>query len=268
MDLAKKLLVPANRRIDLAKIDPAATPGLDKKTAAELLESSRERLGELGYKLYAENRRSLLVILQGMDAAGKDGTIRKVMTGLNPQGCRVVPFKQPTSLELRHDFLWRIHQAVPAHGEIGVFNRSHYEDVLIARVHKLVQPAVWKARYEQINQFEQQLAASGTVIVKFFLYISRDEQRQRLQDRLANPTKNWKLSVADLEECKLWDDYVGAYEDVLSRCSTREAPWFVIPANHKWYRNAAVASILVETLERLKLRFPKGDPQLIGRTIE
>jgi len=198
----------------------------------------------------------VLVVLQAMDAAGKDGVVRHVMAGLNPQACRVTSFKVPSALEKQHDFLWRIHQAVPPVGEIGVFNRSQYEDVLVARVRQLAAPAVWKARYEMINGFERYLADNGVTIVKFFLHISREEQARRLQDRLDDPERNWKFTPADIEERRFWDDYQRAYEDLLGRCSTPWAPWFVIPSDRKWYRNWAVADILRTTLEKMDIRFP------------
>jgi len=192
-----------------------------------------------------------------MDGAGKDGTIRHVMRGLNPQGCRVTSFKAPSAEEANHDFLWRVHRAVPPSGQVAIFNRSHYEDVLAARVRKLVPKAVWTRRYDHINRFEQLLADSDIVIAKFFLHISKDEQRRRFEERLRDPTKQWKLSPSDLEDRTHWDDYVTAYQDALTRCSTSEAPWFIVPADKKWFRNFAVSRILVETLEALDMRFPK-----------
>ena len=211
---------------------------------------------KLQYRLFAENRRAVLVVLQAMDAAGKDGVVRHVMSGLNPQACRVTSFKVPSALEKQHDFLWRIHQAVPPTGEIGVFNRSHYEDVLVARVRQLVPPAVWKARFEMINTFERYLSDNGVTIVKFFLHISRAEQAQRLQDRLADPDRNWKFTPADIEERRFWDDYQTASEEAIARCSTPWAPWYVIPSDRKWYRNWAVAEILRHTMQKMDLRFP------------
>jgi len=198
-------------------------------------------------------------VLQGMDTAGKDGTIRRVMSGINPRDCRVVSFKAPSQEELDHDFLWRVHRECPRRGEIGVFNRSHYEDVLIVRVRGLVKKEVWSARYDQINRFEQHLAENGTRIVKFFLHISKAEQKERLEARLADPSKNWKMNPTDLEERKLWDDYQRAYEDAISRCSTAHAPWFIIPADKKWFRDLAVSSIMVEMLEGMDLRYPKAE---------
>ena len=207
--------------------------------------------------MYAEHRRALLVVLQGIDAAGKDGTIRHVMRGFNPQGCRVTAFKTPTAEEADHDFLWRVHRAVPPRGDIAIFNRSHYEDVLISRVRKLVPKDMWSRRYDEINRFEQLLAENGVVVVKFLLHISRDEQRRRFEERLHDPAKQWKLSPGDFEDRKNWDEYATAYEEALARCSTPDAPWFIVPANKKWFRNLAVAHILVETLEALDMRFPK-----------
>jgi len=257
MDLRDKLLLRPDTRITLADRDPGETLGLDKEAAAEKTEKNIARLDELQYLMYAEHRRALLVVLQGMDGAGKDGTIRHVMRGLNPQGCRVTSFKAPSAEEANHDFLWRVHRAVPPSGEVAIFNRSHYEDVLAARVRKLVPKAVWTRRYDHINRFEQLLADSDIVIAKFFLHISKDEQRRRFEERLRDPTKQWKLSPSDLEDRTHWDDYVTAYQDALTRCSTSEAPWFIVPADKKWFRNFAVSRILVETLEALDMRFPK-----------
>jgi PPK2 family polyphosphate:nucleotide phosphotransferase len=207
--------------------------------------------------LYAEARRSLLVVLQGIDAGGKDGTIKHVMSGLNPQGVDVTSFKVPEGAEKRHDYLWRIHQAVPEWGKIGIFNRSHYEDVLVVRVHGLAPKPVWSKRFDQINEFERMLSASGVRIVKFLLYISKDEQAARFRDRLDHKSKNWKFSPADLQEREFWNDYTAAYEDMLRKCSTKFAPWYLIPANHKWFRNLAVSQILRDTLDRMDLKFPK-----------
>jgi PPK2 family polyphosphate:nucleotide phosphotransferase len=257
MKLGDKLVVHPGKPVNLADHDPGDTLGFDKDAAKAKTERSIARLDELQYLMYADHRWALLVVLQGMDGAGKDGTIRHVMGGLNPQGCRVTSFKTPSAEELHHDFLWRVHHVVPPRGDIAIFNRSHYEDVLIARVRKLVPKDVWSRRYDHINRFEQLLTDSGVVIVKLFLHISREEQRQRFEERLNDPTKQWKLSPSDFEDRKYWDDYTSAYEEALSRCSTREAPWFIVPANKKWLRNAAVSQILVETLEALDMRFPK-----------
>jgi len=257
MELRDKLIVRPEKRLTLADWDPDETLGLQKEGAVEKTEKTIARLDELQYLMYAEHRRALLVVLQGMDGAGKDGTIRHVMRGLNPQGCRVTSFKAPSAEEADHDFLWRVHRAVPPSGEVAIFNRSHYEDVLAARVRKLVPKDVWSRRYDHINRFEQLLTDSGVVVVKFFLHISKDEQRQRFAERLRDPTKQWKLSRSDFEDRKQWDEYTAAYEEALARCSTPAAPWFVVPADRKWFRNFAVSHILVETLEALDMRFPK-----------
>ncbi|HEV2750339.1 MAG TPA: polyphosphate kinase 2 family protein [Gemmatimonadales bacterium] len=258
MNLRDRLLAPGRKTAKLASWDPDDTLGLKKgdKTDA-MVAKNMARLDELQYLMYADHRRALLVILQGMDASGKDGTIRHVMTGLNPQGCRVTAFKAPSIEEAEHDFLWRVHRAAPAKGEIAIFNRSHYEDVLVARVRQLVPNAVWSGRYDQINRFERLLVDNDIVVVKFFLHISKDEQKRRFEERLEDPTKQWKLSPSDFEDRKYWDDYVAAYEDVLTRCSTEEAPWYVVPADRKWVRNFAVSGILVETLEACRMKFPK-----------
>ncbi len=258
MNVAKEFQVKPGRKVHLAGQDTACTGKFkDKRKVAGQLEELRERLDHLQYLLYAESRRSVLIVLQAMDTAGKDGTIRHVMAGLNPQGCRVTAFKAPTHEELAHDFLWRIHRAVPGKGEIGIFNRSHYEDVLVVRVHDLVPRDVWSKRYDQINTFEEYLTANGVHIVKFFLHISRKEQLKRLRARLEDPDRLWKFSESDLPERKRWDDYMAAYEDAMTRCSTKHSPWYIIPADHKWFRNLAVARILVETMEGLDMRFPK-----------
>ncbi len=206
--------------------------------------------------LYAENRQSVLICLQGLDAAGKDGTIRHVVSGMNPQGTRVHGFKVPSTLEASHDFLWRVHQQAPARGEVVVFNRSHYEDVLVARVHDLVPKDVWSKRYDLINDFERNLVLSGTHVLKFFLHISREEQLRRFKQRLDDPTRQWKISDADYAERKFWPDYVDAYEEALSKTSTRIAPWFVVPANHKWFRNLAISKILQDVLESFDMKTP------------
>jgi len=255
--LTKALRVAPGSKIKLSKIDPADTHGIDKEDATDLLTKNIERLSVLQYQLYAEGRRALLVVLQGIDAAGKDGSIRHVMSGLNPQGVTVTPFKEPEGPEKRHDYLWRVHAAVPEWGKIGIFNRSHYEDVLIVRVHGLVPKSVWSQRYEQINCFEQMLAKSGTRIVKLLLYIDKDEQARRFQERLDDPSKNWKFSAADVKEREYWDQYIDAYEAVLRKCSTEWAPWYIVPANRKWFRNLAVSQIVLDALEEMDLKFPK-----------
>jgi PPK2 family polyphosphate:nucleotide phosphotransferase len=268
VDLRDALRVPAGGRIDLAKVDPSDTHGHTKEAADEELEAGLERLTDLQDRLWAEGKHRVLVVLQGIDAAGKDGTIRHVMGAFNPQGCVVTSFKVPSAAELAHDYLWRVHRAVPGSGEIAIYNRSHYEDVLVVRVHDLVPRERWQRRYDQINAFEQLLAEEGTTILKFFLYIDRDEQRERFQARLDDPTKNWKFRLGDLEERKRWDDYIAAYQDALSRCSTDAAPWYVIPSNRKWFRNLAVADILGDTLDDLKPRYPMPEEDLAGVVVE
>jgi PPK2 family polyphosphate:nucleotide phosphotransferase len=254
----------------IAKIDPGTTKGApgDRKDTEAASAELNEELAGLQERLWAEGRRSLLVVLQALDAGGKDGAIRKVFGGVNPQGCRVTSFKAPTDEELAHDFLWRVHANVPRHGEIGIFNRSHYEDVLIVRVHGLVPKKVWSKRYATINDFESNLTASGTTIVKFFLHISPDEQAARFRKRLENPEKHWKFRQADLEERKHWDAYQEAFEDALSKTSTADAPWFVIPADHKWYRDWALLSVLVETLHRMDPQYPEPEEDLTGIVVE
>jgi PPK2 family polyphosphate:nucleotide phosphotransferase len=259
MKLRDKFKIEPGSKVKLSRWDASDTAGIEaKKQALPELEDHRKKLYELQYLLHAEKRRAVLIVLQAMDAGGKDGTIRHVMSGLNPQGCHVSSFKVPTEEELAHDYLWRIHRAVPGKGEIGIFNRSHYGDVLVVRVHNLVPKQAWSKRYEQINAFEKILAENGVTILKFFLHISKDEQKKRLQERLDDPSKHWKVSSADFEERKFWDDYTKAYEDALSRCSTPWAPWYIIPANRKWFRNLAVADILVSTLEDMDMQFPKS----------
>lgn len=270
MKFTEKYRVQPGKGMDLSEFDPRKTWGeiRDKAAAQAHLQSNIERLRELQYTLYAEDRRSVLVVLQGMDSAGKDGTIRHVMSGMNPQGCRVTPFKAPTKEELDHDFLWRIHRAAPPRGEIGIFNRSHYEDVLVVRVHDLVPKSVWQKRYQQINRFERNLTENGTIILKFFICISKDEQKERLQARLDDPGKHWKFNPGDLAERKKWKDYIEAYEAVLKKCSTAVAPWFVVPSDRKWYRNLVVSEILCETLEGMDLQMPKAEFDVEGITVE
>ncbi len=257
-NFTKELIVKPGKKVKLRKIDPENTLGWQKSDDVESeLEKSLDRLDALQYLLYAEGKRALLLVFQGLDASGKDGTIRRVMARVNPQGCRVASFKQPSAEEAKHDFLWRVHRAVPPFGDIGIFNRSHYEDVLIARVHNLVPKHVWQRRYKLINQFEAGLYENNVTILKFFLHISKDEQRKRFMERIDDPEKSWKLSDSDFAERKFWDDYTVAYEEALTRCSTEEAPWFVIPANKKWFRNLAISHIVVEALEKMKLKFPE-----------
>ena len=254
-------LVGPGQKVDLDDFDPDDTsllPG-GKAEAQKQLAAIVERLAEVQELLFAGHQRTLLIVLQGMDTSGKDGTIRHVMRGFNPQGTRVVSFRKPSEEELDHDFLWRVHSKLPAKGEAVVFNRSHYEDVLIVRVHDLVPKAVWRKRYDQINAFERMVSENGTVIMKFFLHVSRDEQRKRLQARVDDPKKCWKFQHGDLDERKFWKDYMRAYEDALSKTSTDWAPWYIVPANQKWYRNHLVGSIVVETMDKLHLKYPKCD---------
>jgi PPK2 family polyphosphate:nucleotide phosphotransferase len=260
--LSKELLVRPGSKVKLASIDASNTHGLVKSEYDDAFAKVRDRLSVLQYLLYAEGKRALLVVLQGIDAAGKDGTIQHVMSGMNPQGVRVTPFKAPEGAEKRHDYLWRVHQAVPEWGQIGIFNRSHYEDVLIVRVHDLVPKAMWSKRYSQINEFERMLCENRVRIVKFFLYIDKDEQARRFRERIDDETKNWKFSTDDLKERQYWDQYMEAYETVLRQCSTECAPWYVIPANKKWFRNLAVARILNEELEDMDLKSPKSAEDL------
>jgi PPK2 family polyphosphate:nucleotide phosphotransferase len=256
--LYNRFRVKPGHKVHLDRWDPADTAGYkSKEHAEEALAGNLKRLAELGHLLYAERKRSLLVVLQAMDTGGKDGTISHVMSGLNPLNCRATAFEAPSEVERAHDFLWRIHQVVPGKGEIGIFNRSHYEDVLVVRVKKLAPKTVWKARYDAINEFERMLALEGVTILKFFLHISKDEQARRLRERLKDPAKNWKLSTTDFQDHRLWGDYKKAYEAALARCSTPWAPWFVIPGNEKWFRNLAVSQIIVRVLEGFEMKFPK-----------
>ena len=267
--MRQPLTVPTGTKIKLSDFDPRRVEGdWTKSNAAKQIERNTAVTTDLAYRLYAENRWSVLLVLQGMDTSGKDGTIRTVTSGVNPQSCQVVPFKQPSAEELDHDFLWRIHQAVPRRGNIGIFNRSHYEDVLVVRVHKLVPEAQWRKRYDQINAFEELLVEGGITLLKCFLHVSKDEQKERLQARLDDPDKRWKFNHGDLDERKLWDDYQRAYEDALTRCNTAHAPWYIVPADRKWYRNLVVSQILREALEKLNPKFPPSAEGLDGIVVE
>lgn len=256
-----KYRVPTDGAFSLADVDTDDTQGLDedrhKDDAKERLDDNQKRLNDLQERLYAEDKQALLLVLQAMDTAGKDSTIRKVMGDLNPQGCRVTSFKAPSKEELDHDFLWRIHDHAPAKGMIGIFNRSHYEDVLIVRVHGWAAPDLIERRYGHINAFEKLLADHGTRIVKVMLHISKDYQRERLQRRLERPDKLWKFNPGDLKERAHWDDYMAAYEVALRRCSTDDAPWYVIPAENRWFRDLVISQLLVDTLEAMNPRFPE-----------
>jgi PPK2 family polyphosphate:nucleotide phosphotransferase len=258
MKIHNRLLVTPGKKTKLSDIDPDDTLGLkNDEKSNKMLHKLIARLDDLQYRLYASKTYSLLIVLQGIDGAGKDGTIRHVMSGANPQGCRVTSFKAPSAEEAAHDFLWRIHNAIPDRGAIGIFNRSHYEDVLVVRVHKLVPESIWSRRYKQINHFERILAENNVKILKFYLHISKEEQKKRFQQRLEDRTKWWKLSPTDFQERRYWNDYMHAYEDVLRYCSTPWAPWYIIPANKNWFRNLAVSHIIVKTLEDLNMKFPK-----------
>lgn len=246
------MTIDPGAKVDLADYSTDTTKGLDKAAALERIESLKDEIRDLQELLYAASQNSLLIVLQGMDTSGKDGTVRKVLGGIDPLGCRVWSFKEPTPLELAHDFLWRVHAKTPEKGMMTVFNRSQYEDVLIVRVKNLAPKSVWKKRYDQINEFEQLLTDSGTIMLKFFLHISKDEQKQRLLAREQDPVKAWKLSVSDWAERQYWSQYQSAYEDALSKCSTKTAPWLVVPADHKWYRDLAIAQAIVDTLRPYK----------------
>jgi PPK2 family polyphosphate:nucleotide phosphotransferase len=254
-----KLIVKPGSKVKLANEDAGATHGYNKEKALLELEKHQTRMFELQEVLYAQKKHALLIVLQAIDAGGKDGTIRTVMHGVNPQGCDVTSFKAPNSEELGHDFLWRVHKAIPSKGMIGIFNRSHYEDVLIVRVHELVPKSLWSLRYDHINDFERMLTDHGVTILKFFLHISKDEQKKRFEERLADRDKLWKVNPLDFEERKKWDDYVAAFEDAMTKCSTKWAPWYLIPSNKKWYRNLVISGIIVEALEGLKMQYPKPD---------
>jgi PPK2 family polyphosphate:nucleotide phosphotransferase len=263
------LCVKPGKPVCLRDFDADDVSGIsNKKRAAAELEKNLVALSDLGYRLYAEGSRSLLLVLQGMDSSGKDGTIRHVMRGFNPQSCQVTAFKQPGIDELAHDFLWRISRAAPRKGFVGIFNRSHYEDVLVVRVHNLVPKEEWQSRYERINIFEKMLVDGGVTLVKVFLHISKDEQRKRLQSRLDDPNKRWKFSSADVKEREFWNQYQRAYEAALTRCNSKHAPWYIVPANNKWYRNLIVSRILRKTLEKMNPQYPAAEEGLDKLVIE
>jgi PPK2 family polyphosphate:nucleotide phosphotransferase len=255
--------VDPGQRVRLKDVDPNDTAHFkEKEDSFDDLAKQVERISGLQERLYAENKQSLLIVLQAMDTGGKDGTIRGVFDSVNPEGCQVWSFKAPTPEELAHDFLWRIHEKTPERGMIAIFNRSHYEDVLVVRVHDLVPKDVWKKRYDLINNWEQLLSESNTVIIKFYLHISRDEQKERLEARRDTPDKQWKFHTSDLAERAHWDDYMTAYEDAINKCSTDYAPWYVIPANKKWYRNLVIARTIADTLEAMNPQFPPPEENI------
>ena len=257
MNYRKRFLIEPGSKVRLGKIDPAFKDKHEShKMAVPEIQKHVERMADLQYLLYADGNQSLLVVLQALDAGGKDGVIRHVFSAMNPQGTDVYGFKQPSKLEAAHDFLWRAHLRTPAKGEVVIFNRSHYEDVLIVRVHKLVPKAVWSGRYELINDFEKMLYENGTTIVKFYLHISQEEQLERFKQRLDDPQRHWKISDADYSERELWPDYIAAFEEAMERTSTKHAPWYVIPSNHKWFRNLAISEIVADTMEDLDLKLP------------
>jgi PPK2 family polyphosphate:nucleotide phosphotransferase len=257
MKLRSPYLIAPHTKVKLSKLSTADHDGFRDKDAAEMtVAAHREQLAKLQEVFYAAQTNAMLIVLQGMDTAGKDGTIRHIFSGINPQGCDVSSFKVPTPLESRHDFLWRCQAQTPARGMIGIFNRSHYEDVLSPRVHKTIDAKTVHQRLHDINTWEQTLANEGTIVLKFFLHISHEEQTERLQSRIDTPDKRWKLSPADFAERQYWGKYIDAYEDILRHTSTKHAPWFVIPSDHKWYRNVAISSVLVEAMKSLKLKYP------------
>jgi PPK2 family polyphosphate:nucleotide phosphotransferase len=257
MNYGKKFIVEPGSKVRLGKIDPAYT-GKHESHQAAIEETAKqiERMDRLQYLLYADSRRSLLIVLQGLDAAGKDGVVRHLFTGMNPQGTFVFGFKHPTKEELAHDFLWRVHSRAPGDGEVVIYNRSHYEDVLVVRVHKLVPRSVWSKRYDLINDFEKMLSENRTRILKFYLHISPDEQLARFKQRLDDPERRWKISDSDYSERELWSKYMEAYEEAIARTSSKRAPWYVIPSNHKWFRNLAISQIVADTMEEMGLKLP------------
>lgn len=264
MDYRKAFHVKPGSKLKLAAIDAGETPGhVDEDTAKIEIERYRDKLCHLQQLMYAEKKHSLLIVLQALDAGGKDGTVNHVMSAMNPMGTDVAAFKTPTSVELDHDFLWRVHPHAPGKGAVAIFNRSHYEDVLIVRVHKLVKKHVWKDRYARINDFEKLLCTqNNTAILKFFLHISKDEQLRRFEQRLDDPARNWKISESDYQERQLWDDYTKAFEEAIEKTSTRHAPWYVIPSNHKWFRNLVVSQIVAQTMEDLGMKMPQPQVDL------
>jgi PPK2 family polyphosphate:nucleotide phosphotransferase len=257
MNYGKKFVVKPGSKVSLGKTDPSHTgKHASRTTAVSATAKQVERMDRLQYLIYAGASRSLLIVLQGLDAAGKDGVVRHLFTGMNPQGTKVFGFKEPTREERAHDFLWRVHRCAPGKGEVAIFNRSHYEDVLVVRVHKLVPRSVWSRRYDLINDFETMLAANGTHILKFYLHISKDEQLARFRQRLEDPERRWKISDSDYTERELWPKYIEAYEEAIALTSTKQAPWYVIPSNHKWFRNLAISQIVADAMDEMGLKLP------------
>ena len=257
-EIIKKLMVIEGKKINLQRLSPDYNFSIDEEKAEYVLKQNlKKRMSELQYRLYAERKNGLLIVFQGVDTSGKDSTIRHVISAFNPQSCAVKAFKEPTTEDLSHDFLWRIHKRAPSRGEIVIFNRSHYEDIIQPRVHKTIHKSIWSQRYEHINAFEKCLSDSNIKIIKFFLHISKEEQRKRLEERLNDPSKHWKVSERDMEDRKFWSSYTVSYQDIIKRCSNTWAPWYIIPADKKWFRNLAVGLIIVDTIERMKPKFPK-----------
>ena len=268
-EIIKKLMVIEGKKINLQRLSPHYNFSIDEEKAEYVLKQNlKKRMSELQYRLYAERKNGLLIVFQGIDTSGKDSTIRNVISAFNPQSCAVKAFKEPTTEDLSHDFLWRIHKRAPSRGEIVVFNRSHYEDIIQPRVHKTIHKSIWSQRYEHINAFERCLSDNSIKIIKFFLHISKEEQRKRLEERMNDPSKQWKASESDITERKFWNNYTVAYQDIINRCSNLWAPWYIIPANKKWFRNLVVALVIVDTLERMKPKFPKPTINLSKMTID
>ncbi|MGB7958578.1 MAG: PPK2 family polyphosphate kinase [Nitrososphaeraceae archaeon] len=268
-EIIKKLMVIEGKKINLQRLSPDYNFSIDEEKAEYVLKQNlKKRMSELQYRLYAERKNGLLIVFQGIDTSGKDSTIRHVISAFNPQSCAVKAFKEPTTEDLSHDFLWRIHKRAPSRGEIVVFNRSHYEDIIQPRVHKTIHKSIWSQRYEHINAFERCLSDNSIKIIKFFLHISKEEQRKRLEERMNDPSKQWKASESDITERKFWNNYTVTYQDIINRCSNLWAPWYIIPANKKWFRNLVVALVIVDTLERMKPKFPKPTINLSKMTID
>ncbi len=262
MKWAREIAVKPGKKVDLSRFNPDETFGITEDEANADIKEAVKKLGKLQNLLYADRRYAVLIVLQALDAGGKDGTIKHVMSSVNPQGCKVTSFKVPSSEEAAHDFLWRIHKAVPGRGEIGIFNRSQYEDVLVTRVHDLVPKDVWSGRYDQINSFESILNQNNVRVLKFYLHISKDEQKRRFEERITDPAKNWKISASDFTDRERWDDYTKAYEDALTKCNTETAPWYIVPANKKWMRNLIISKEVVKALKEMKLRTPEASIDL------